>query len=110
MSTRLEGETVSAAAADAGFRVGSSRAADAATVDSMHERRETLRGDLVSAPSSVNVSGSILSARRSLPTPDSLRLPRWTLWSEFRLAKLGGWVVGRNVSEGGWSDVVTLDW
>ena len=42
---------------------------------------------------------------------------RWTrcgwgprLWSEFDLAKLGGWVVGRNVSEGGWSDVVTLDW
>ena len=32
------------------------------------------------------------------------------LWSEFDLAKLGGWVVGRNVSEGGWSDVVTLDW
>ena len=40
--------------------------------------------------------------------PDSLRLPGWTLWSLFRNAKLGGWVVGHSVSRGGWSDAVIV--
>ena len=57
--------------------------------------------------------GSVFQIRRRTldahTRQDSLRLPTWTLGYECDLAKLGGWVVGRNVSEGGWSDVVTVD-